>query len=59
MNFTQGESFYFHQGWHFLLADIFPIQEAMESFKDQAGHYFYELDYEENNWEEVTLPSYL
>lgn len=56
MNFTQGESFYFHQGWHFLLADIFPIQEAMESFKDQAGHYFYELDYEENNWEEVTLP---
>ena len=48
--------FYFHHGWHFLLADEFPMQKALEKHKDKNGRCFYELDYIEENWERVTLP---
>lgn len=48
--------FCFHHGWHFLLADEFPMQKALEKHKDKNGRCFYELDYIEENWERVTLP---
>ena len=37
--------FCFHHGWHFLLADEFPMQKALEKHKDKNGRCFYELDY--------------
>ena len=52
----EGKVFCFHHGWHFLLADEFPMQKALEKHKDKNGHCFYELDYIEENWERVTLP---
>lgn len=54
--FAKGGSFYFHQGWHFLLADVFPMEEALNRWKDECGRYFYEREYEEKGWQEVTLP---
>ena len=52
----EGKVFCFHHGWHFLLADEFPMQKALEKHKDKNGRCFYELDYIEENWESVTLP---
>ena len=52
----EGKVFCFHHGWHFLLADEFPMQKALEKHKDKNGRCFYELDYIEENWERVTLP---
>lgn len=46
----------FNYCWHFLLADAFPVRDALAKWKDAAGHYFYEKEYEEKNWQEVTLP---
>lgn len=48
--------FYIHHNWHFLLADAFPLRSALEQRKDAAGRFFYEREYEENGWQEVTLP---
>ena len=39
-----------------MLADAFPMREAMEKWKDASGRYFYEKDYQEQGWEEVSLP---
>lgn len=49
-------SYYFHHGWHFLLADTFPITSATEKTKDTKGQAFYEASYKESGWQEVTLP---
>lgn len=49
----EGKVFCFHHGWHFLLADEFPMQKALEKHKDKNGRCFYELDYIEENWERV------
>ena len=46
----------FNYCWHFLLADAFPMREALEKWKDGSGKYFYEKDYQEQGWQEVTLP---
>lgn len=50
------KTFYFNNCWKFLLADAFPIQDALDKWKDKNGCYFYEIGYEEENWESVTLP---
>lgn len=49
-------SFYFHYNWKFLLADAFPLKAALEKWKDDNGHYFYETDFQEKSWQDVTLP---
>lgn len=49
-------SYYFHHGWHFLLADTFPITFAIEENKDTKRQAFYQTSYAENNWKEITLP---
>ena len=56
MSTLQGESFYFHHGWHFLRADAFPMAKAIDAHRDAAGHAFYEADYRETGWQPVTLP---
>ena len=56
MSTLQGESFYFHHGWHFLRADAFPMAKAIDAHRDAEGHAFYEADYRETGWQPVTLP---
>ncbi|MGX7200166.1 sugar-binding domain-containing protein [Enterococcus nangangensis] len=56
MKTTKGASFYFHHGWHFLLADVFPLADALTKWQDEEGHFFYEVDYQEKNWQEVVVP---
>ena len=56
MSTLQGESFYFHHGWHFLRADAFPMAKAGDAHRDAEGHAFYEADYRETGWQPVTLP---
>lgn len=48
--------YHFNYGWHFCLADAFPMKDALEKWKDRQGRYFYEKDYEEQGFREVTLP---
>ena len=56
MSTLQGESFYFHHGWHFLRADAFPMAKAIDAHRDAGGHAFYETGYRETGWQPVTLP---
>ena len=56
MSTLQGESFYFHHGWHFLRADAFPMAKAVDAHRDAEGHAFYEANYRETGWQPVTLP---
>lgn len=51
-----GKEIYFHYGWKFLLADAFPLKDALNKWRDADGHFFYETAYKEKNWEDVTLP---
>ena len=46
----------FNYGWHFCLADAFPLQNAIDAVRDGEGRFFYERDYRENGWKEVSLP---
>ena len=48
--------FHFNYGWHFLLADAFPMKAAMEKWQDKCGRFFFEKEYAEEDWQEVTLP---
>ena len=48
--------FYFHHGWHFKRADAFPMAKAFEKHRDANGRMVYDPDYEEQDWERVTLP---
>lgn len=48
--------FYFHHGWHFKRADAFPMAEAFEKHRDAKGRMVYDPEYEERDWEQVTLP---
>ena len=52
----KGRTFYFHQGWSFLRADAFPMGKAMEKWKDENGNYFYQTEYREVGWDQVTVP---
>lgn len=56
MNTITGAEFYFHNNWSFLLADTFPLSDALDKCKDKNGYFFYEVGYTENNWSKVTLP---
>lgn len=48
--------YHFNYGWHFCLADAFPMRQALEKWRDRNGRYFYEREYEEQGFCEVTLP---
>ena len=56
MNDVAGKTYYFHHGWRFLLADAFPMEAAVEKNRDENGKCFYEKEYDDSGWSEVTLP---
>lgn len=35
-----GKGIYFHYGWKFLLADAFPLKDALNKWRDAEGHFF-------------------
>ena len=49
-------TFFFHQGWRFCRADAFPMAEAVERCRDRSGRSPAEPDYDDRDWEQVTLP---
>lgn len=51
-----GNGYYFHHGWKFLLADEFPLKKAIKKWQDENGRFFYEKGYNDDNWQDVTLP---
>ena len=46
----------FNYGWHFALADTFPLKKALTATADEKGRLFFERDYLEEGWKEVSLP---
>ena len=44
------------QGWRFLLADAFPMAEAVEKHRDAADRSPLDADYDDRGWERVTVP---
>ncbi len=46
----------FNYGWHFCLADAFPLKNVIEAVRDKEGSAFYEREYQEDGWKEVSLP---
>lgn len=51
-----GKTYYFHNGWKFLLADAFPMDQAVKKTCDGSGHCFFEKEYSEEGWQTVTIP---
>ncbi len=48
--------YYFNSGWRFCAADAFPMSEAREKRRDSMGREFFEEDYDDSDWQPVTLP---
>ena len=46
----------FNYGWHFCLADAFPLKSALDAVRDAEGREFYEREYQERGWKKVGLP---
>lgn len=46
----------FNYKWHFKIADAFPLKQALAGTADKNGRFFYERDYMEEGWKEVSLP---
>ncbi|MDS0526301.1 hypothetical protein NNC19_11475 [Clostridium sp. SHJSY1] len=53
---SQSKVYNFNYEWKFKLANAFPLKLALDNNKDLNGHYFYEKEYEENEWKEVSVP---
>lgn len=53
---SQSQVYNFNYEWKFKLADAFPLQTALDKHKDANGHYFYEKEYKEDEWEQVSVP---
>ena len=50
------QTFFFHHGWRFHLANAFPLRKAEEACADGANRPFYAPDYDDSAWETVCLP---
>lgn len=46
----------FNYMWRFKLADAFPFEAAVEAHRDRNGKSFYDPDYIEDGWTEVSVP---
>ncbi|MBQ3425796.1 MAG: hypothetical protein IJH37_01490 [Clostridia bacterium] len=46
----------FNYKWKFKLANVFPLAEALTAHCDKNGKYFFEPDYIEDGWTEVSVP---
>ena len=49
-------SCYYHRGWRFRLANVFPMEQALAACRDEAGHLPVDRIYDDTGWEKVTLP---
>ena len=49
-------SFYFHHGWRFRMANAFPLEQALAVCRDAAGRLPTDSTYDDGDWEQVTLP---
>ena len=48
--------YFYHQGWRFRRADAFPLADALDKCADRAGRSPVDPDYDDGDWEQVTLP---
>jgi beta-galactosidase len=55
-NVSNSQVYNFNYEWKFKLADAFPLADALDAWRDDAGRYFYDLAYKEQDWETVGLP---
>ena len=46
----------FNYKWRFKLADVFPLEAAVEAHRDRNGKPFYDPDYIGDGWKEVSVP---
>jgi len=53
---SKGKMYNFNYGWKFFLADAFPLKIALENHKNEAGRFFYEPEYNDDNWQSVGVP---
>ncbi|WP_052352950.1 glycoside hydrolase family 2 protein [Neobacillus dielmonensis] len=53
---SQAQVYNFNYEWKFMLADAFPLNKALDKWKDDAGRYFFEKEYAEKDWEAVGVP---
>ena len=49
-------AYFFHQGWKFKLANVFPMADALTAFRTADGQEVFAPDYPDDAWETVTLP---
>ena len=54
-----GKGIYFHYGWKFLLADAFPLKDALNKWRDAEVISSMGKQRKEENWEESNSASYL
>ena len=47
---------YFHHGWRFCLAGAFPMEKALAACRDSLDRLPTDRDYDDSQWEQVTLP---
>ncbi|ASA20342.1 glycoside hydrolase family 2 protein [Paenibacillus donghaensis] len=55
-NLTKSQIYNFNYEWKFKLADAFPLADAVEAWRDGAGSFFYEKEYNEQDWATVGVP---
>ncbi len=53
---VQSKIYNFNYEWKFKLANNFPLNKALDAWRDDTGKYFYEKEYEEKDWETVGVP---
>ncbi len=53
---TESQIYNFNYQWHFKPANAFPLSCALDSNRDENGRYFYEKDFKEAAWEQVSVP---
>lgn len=46
----------FNYQWKFKLANAFPLENALESNTDAEGRFFYDLEYSDGDWSDVSVP---
>jgi len=53
---SEAQVYNFNYDWTFKLADAFPLNKALDKWKDETGKFFYEREYREKDWEIVGIP---
>lgn len=53
---SKSKVYNFNYQWHFKFADAFPLKEALARNTDKNGRNFFEPDYDEQDWQQVSVP---